>query len=93
MKTTFTILGKAVVLILYWTLATLWTLAVYQNYVIEKDLSSICLSIGLFSLACALHGMFISWLYKLELKRIEQKHPKTYNILSDVSVSISTIVI
>lgn len=91
MKTTFTFLGKAVVLILYWALATLWTLVVYQDYVIEKDLSSLCLSIGLFSLACALHEMFIAWLYKPELKRIEQKHPKTYNILSDVSVIISCI--
>lgn len=84
MKTIFTFLGKAVVLILYWTLVALFVWLFYDEYVTEQRWSSICMSVALFSLGCALHGIFISWLYKPELKRFELKYPRIYGTLYEV---------
>lgn len=84
MKTIFTFLGKTVVLILYWTLVVLFVWLFYDDYVTEQRWSSICMSVALFSLGCAFNGIFISWLYKPELKRFELKCPRIYGTLYEV---------
>lgn len=91
MKTIFTFLGKAVVLILYWTLVALFVWLFYDEYVTEQRWPSICMSVAFFSLGCALHGIFISWLYKPELKRFELKYPIIYGTLYEVLEIISSV--
>lgn len=57
-----TLLGKGVVLCLYWALVALFAWLFYDEYITEQSLHSIFLCIAFFSIGCGLQGLFIDWL-------------------------------
>lgn len=91
MKTILNLFGKSIIVILYWSLVTLFVWLFYDEYITEHTWSSICMSIASLSFGCALHGMFISWLYKAELKGFELQYKKMYNVIVDVVSIVSFI--
>lgn len=91
MKTLLTLLGKGIIVLLYWALVALLVWLFYDEYLAEQEWSSICKCIAFLSLGFALHGMLINILYKKLLKQIEHNYKKMYNILVNVVYVVSII--
>ena len=86
-------IGKCLAVILYWGIAIGMSYLFYDEYLTEHRWTSLCFLVTFLSVGFGLHGLFLNWIYKVEIQAFAIRHQRLYPIIETVVIWGSGILI